>query len=541
MILTKFNFLTLIFSALLTFNINAGTCTPLEDDELDEQISQQESGSFTEDSVPTESEYVASVDENISEVSIETSTFLEDGVLEAAELITLEEAALALGVIGIVALAGFVSYNVLKIWLNPYATTDQKVESTIAQIPFVGMVAAFYYEKYKYSKKQEKVYVTLINTSNESHYAINNLEVTDLKAYVLKIEEWLTKAINGTTITAILENVNKKLLRDYAKQYLSSVKKIGDSLPRIYAKQWMKASPDFIKLDVALKKATAGEENTLPSIISSQTLTLCGINDTTNFLNFTNKSSNQIKRCLGGIFYDYRAHFNAYSLDDTITISVPDRKHKQASYSSYKEVVKNVTFRDLLTSYAKTYNHFLSNTKISYANSIYQNKAKVERMVCLKQKTDGENFLLKARAGALNLAKKRFEKKNNVNKYGQSLNNVCWQQFNQSPDSHYYCKAYLKYDSLKDTSIAPALAKINALQVVIENAYNNCLEGGTINTDTDPHKEFIYALNHDRFYPMLDEDNVAKLFVNVFRGIKSNLMLSVAGYSKIFYENKKQK
>jgi hypothetical protein len=43
MVLTKFNFSTLIFSALLTFNVNATMCTPSENDEFDAQIEIQES------------------------------------------------------------------------------------------------------------------------------------------------------------------------------------------------------------------------------------------------------------------------------------------------------------------------------------------------------------------------------------------------------------------------------------------------------------------------------------------------------------------
>jgi hypothetical protein len=85
----------------------------------------------------------------------------------------------------------------------------------------------------------------------------------------------------------------------------------------------MKASSDFTTLKVALKGAVEGEEITPPSIISSQTLTLCGVSDSNYFLSFSGKPVLQVKKCLDGIFYDYKTHFSTSSLDDIITVSWP--------------------------------------------------------------------------------------------------------------------------------------------------------------------------------------------------------------------------
>jgi hypothetical protein len=54
------------------------------------------------------------------------------------------------------------------------------------------------------------------------------------------------------------------------------------------------------------------------------------------------------------------------------------------------------------------------------------------------------------------------------------------------------------------------------------------------------HGAFISALNKDRFFPMLDEGDTSKLFSDIFRGIKSNLLFFVKQKFKISYEEKKK-
>jgi len=536
MILTKFNFSTLIFSALLTFNINATICTPSENDEFDEEISQQEGAdpSIEEEVMPTESEYVSSVEENVSSVAAETSELLEDAVMDTA-MITAEEAVAVLGVIGIVVVVGIMVYRVVTVFSNPASTTKDKVITVLSVLSPVADFFSTIVNDFGLSpgdKARKKVDDALSDATTDRYsYKVNTQETSNLDSLVSKIEKHLTDSINNTSsIRGVRINYDQILLRHYAEKYLLTAKNMYSSLPNIYARQWMKASPDFIALDNALESAVKGEKFDLPDIISSKTRTLCGINDNddNDSLSLSNKSANQVKRCVNGIFYDYKTHFSAYSLDDLITISTPD-----LGQTPPVEVVKSTTFRDFLVAYAGTYNHFLSTIKVSYASGIYKEKARVERMICVKQKTAAEDFLVKAKANVWSLASLIFSAANNIDGSGRSKAPICWD------GKRYMCSSYIKYNRSKDPSVPLALDKIDTLQVLIDDAYNSCTEGEYDGGAS--HGALIYALNTDRFYPMLDKGDTAKLFTNIFRGVKTNLVLSVKQKLKILYESKKQK
>ncbi|VVM17344.1 hypothetical protein BSPWISOXPB_5327 [uncultured Gammaproteobacteria bacterium] len=71
--------------------------------------------------------------------------------------------------------------------------------------------------------------------------------------------------------------------------------------------------------------------------------------------------------------------FSAYKIEDLITIKSPDT-HK--SKPPYTESDKMYSFSEFLNSYVKSYNHFLSNIKITYAND-FTNKEKRGESQCV--------------------------------------------------------------------------------------------------------------------------------------------------------------
>jgi hypothetical protein len=90
------------------------------------------------------------------------------------------------------------------------------------------------------------------------------------------------------------------------------------------------------------------------------------------------------------------------------------------------ETIHNISFGDFLAVYARSYNHFLSNIKLKYANSIYQHKDKSEKTLCLKQKNSAkEEFFPKVKAEALRMGRSMFLQINNVDGNGKSRNSYC--------------------------------------------------------------------------------------------------------------------
>jgi hypothetical protein len=470
MVLTKFNFSTLIFSALLTFNVNATICTPSENDEFDEQIEIQESDNpvFTEETILSESEYISSVDESISSVAAETSELLDSTVMDTA-LITAEAVEAALGAIGIVIMVGMMIINVVEVFANPKSTTIDKIDAGVKfLVPIYGFLSTIInaFGLSPEDKVRAKVNDRISNSNNVYSYAPNSEEIKNFDALVLHAKQSLIKAINNTTVVREAEIKNDKiLLRAYSEEYLLSIRHMRENLSEIYALQWMKASSDFTTLKVALKGAVEGEEITPPSIISSQTLTLCGVSDSNYFLSFSGKPVLQVKKCLDGIFYDYKTHFSTSSLDDIITVSAPDRQQTPPV-----ETIHNISFGDFLAVYARSYNHFLSNIKLKYANSIYQHKDKSEKTLCLKQKNSAkEEFFPKVKAEALRMGRSMFLQINNVDGNGKSRNSYC-----TSHDGRYIC-SYLSYKPYKDSSLLATYEKLDALKVLIDDQYDNCL------------------------------------------------------------------
>jgi hypothetical protein len=532
--LTKFNFSTLIFSALLTFNVNAGMCTSSNNDEIDNLIEQQKSMDPVEtEGVFTESEYISTVEENINSVALDTSGILEETVMDAA-MVTAEEAASALGVIGLVVLVGMAIYNIERAFANPDSTITEKVSSLVLGInPIATLVVSIGndFGPSPYGKVRNKIDDALTDVAEQYSYTISKTEAAHLELFTSMVEKTLINAINNTAvIKKTYANYSKILLRNYAEEYLVGVKKMHDNLSKIYAKQWMKASPYFIALNTTLDNAVKGEEIAPPKIISSQTLTLCGVDDDHYFLNFKGKNSRQIKRCLEGVFYDYKAHFKDYTLYDEITISAPDLEQKPPV-----EITQNMMLNKLLTSYAKTYNHFLSNIRITFVNNLYKEQGKINKIICLKQKSSGENLLKNAKSKVWDLAENIFRAENHIDKSGKSTTTNCWS------GSEYLCKVTLHYIKDKDVSVPLVFAKIDALQVLIDDSYQNCLKEEYYGSNLDsPHELFVNALNTDRFFPMLNIENTPKFFSDIFKSVKSVLLFSVKQKLKIAYENKKK-
>lgn len=529
MILTKFNFLTLIFSALLTFNVNATTCN---NDEFDNLIEKQESANPTEiEALPTESEYISAVNRTLSSVATDTSAILEETIADTA-IITAETAVSVLGAIGVVVAVGVTIYNIVTTFEDPKSTViDKTTVLAVAAVPVLGLIIMLVndFGPSPYRKVRNKIDDSLKVVAKQYAYTSSKKGAASLESFVLKVEKNLTESINNTASSRkVHADYSKILLRHYVEQYLLSAKRLNDNLSKIYAKQWMKASPHFIALNTALNGAVSEMEIAPPDIISSQTLALCKVDDDHYFLSFKGKKANQIKKCLDGIFYDYKTHFKGYTLDDTITISAPDLKQTPPV-----EVVQNTSFNEFLTSYAKAYNHFLSNIKIKYANSIYKENKEMTKTICHKQKTSGEAFLEKAKEEVWSLAESIFRGTNHINNSGQSIITNCWH------GREYLCKVKLKYEKDKDVSITPALAKIDALRVLIDDAHQYCVEG-EYHGDDSSHDLFVNALNTDRFFPMLNEENTSKLFSDIFQGVKAVLLFSVKRQSKIAYESRKQ-
>ncbi|VVM19794.1 hypothetical protein BSPWISOXPB_2474 [uncultured Gammaproteobacteria bacterium] len=112
--LIKFNFLTLIFSALITLNVGAGSlCTP-DNDEFDDQIASQEGTNpefeLEDIYIPSKDELNTTIADNIANTAAETSEALEEPIMDSA-ILTTEVALEVIGVIGIAIIAGMAIYH----------------------------------------------------------------------------------------------------------------------------------------------------------------------------------------------------------------------------------------------------------------------------------------------------------------------------------------------------------------------------------------------------------------------------------------------
>jgi hypothetical protein len=306
-------------------------------------------------------------------------------------MVTAEEAASALGVIGLVVLVGMAIYNIERAFANPDSTITEKVSSLVLGInPIATLVVSIGndFGPSPYGKVRNKIDDALTDVAEQYSYTISKTEAAHLELFTSMVEKTLINAINNTAvIKKTYANYSKILLRNYAEEYLVGVKKMHDNLSKIYAKQWMKASPYFIALNTTLDNAVKGEEIAPPKIISSQTLTLCGVDDDHYFLNFKGKNSRQIKRCLEGVFYDYKAHFKDYTLYDEITISAPDLEQKPPVPLT---ALSRVVFKAI--KYGEAFIHcfayifdklsciFLTPTKYSSAQTTLDNAVKGEKI-----------------------------------------------------------------------------------------------------------------------------------------------------------------
>jgi hypothetical protein len=498
--LIKFNFLTLIFSVLITLNVGvAGSlCTP-DNDEFDDRIVKQEGENpeLQVEDIPTKNDFTA-VSKNIANTTAETTEALDGAIMDTA-LLTAETAVEVIGVIGVVITVGLMIYHIVEVFENPKSTTMDKILSFIDSSLVYNIFAAF--GPSPGDRIEAKVDKQLKAIDNIGEYESPDAEIRDMVSFVSKIESSLKLGMDNTAdLEKIYSEHGRELSIIYMKQYFKSIKKLQELLTKTYSLQWMKGSPKFIALDEFLDHSIKGITTTPPSILSTSTLALCGINDSSNHtLVLKNMNPKQIQECLGDIFYDYKAHFSAYKLDDMITIKSPDGtegitdiKKFDISKLPHTESDKSYSLSKFLGSYVKTYNYFLSNLKISYANAFYKQRKQGRGKICSSMKDTASKFLERAKIEAQKMTKKMFRERYGLNNSGQNMNKYCWDYTAKYAHPHYDCTV-VPYKPKKDEILITTLEGINNLFLFIDSRVEECLDG-----QSDSYVEFAKFLKNER-------------------------------------------
>ena len=547
--LIKFNFLTLIFSALMTLNVGAGPlCTP-DNDEFDDRIASQEGTNpefeLEDIHIPSKDELDTTIADNIANTAAETSEALEEPIMDSA-ILTTEVALEVIGVIGIAIIAGMAIYHIIEVFDDPDSTALDKVLSftdfifkpfeTLFHLPTLGSTP-----EEKARRKRERLYKAEIQAVKDAkHYQIPGGETRNLTKFVSEIESILA---SGMTDVDNLEKIYAQHGRDlfavYARQYFSSTTKLQKLLATMYAVQWMKGSPKFIALNNFLNHSIKGITATPPSILSSSTLELCSINADSNYaIPFKDMNPGKIEACLGDIFYDYKTHFSAYKIEDLITIKSPDI-HK--SKPPYTESDKMYSFSEFLNSYVKSYNHFLSNVKITYANDFYKQRKEGRESMCHSIKNSAEKFLKKAKKSAQKSTERMFKERYRLNDKWQSTDTLCWGTtpiyigHNTDEIVPLYICAVIPYHPEKDEALMDTLDDIDDLTPLIDSQVEECLSG-----QIDSYVEFAKFLKNERITPLLDISNTAQSFTSILLGVKSSLLFSIRKKAKAFKMSNKK-
>lgn len=533
--LIKFNFLTLILSALITFNVGvAGSlCTP-DNDEFDDRITNQDSTDpeLQVEDIPTTDEIGTTASENIASTAAETTGALEAPIMDTAVL-TAEVAVEVIGVIGVAIAVGMVIYHIVTVFEDPNATTADKIASFYNWTLAFNIISDF--GPSPTDREEEKLNKILKAVNGDYIYESPKAEVQDMTKFASKVHDLLISGMNNTEgLEKIYSEHGRDLFFTYRKQYFTSVQKLQALLEKVYSAQWMKGSPKFVALEEFLDHSIKGMITTPPSILSNPTLELCGINaDSNHVLSFKDMNPGQIQGCLGNIFYDYKTHFSAYKLEDLITIKSPDTSSKKPPYT---ETDKNYPFSEFLGSYVKTYNFFLSNMKISYANAFYKQRKQGREKICRSAKDFAEKFLVKAKQQARKATEKMFRERYNLNNQGQNMNALCWDKSGYTGHNYpvYDC-VVVPYHPNKDMVLINILKSIDTLPPLIDTQIEECLAG-----KSDDYVAFAKFLNRDPISPLLDISNTAQSFTSILLGVKSNLLFSVRKKAKAFNESNKK-
>ncbi|VVM26462.1 hypothetical protein BSPWISOXPB_6034 [uncultured Gammaproteobacteria bacterium] len=255
----------------------------------------------------------------------------------------------------------------------------------------------------------------------------------------------------------------------------------------------------------------------IPSIISQKTITFCGINNNNNVDFLQGKGIKRMSKCLDGIFWDYKNHFAAYNLDHIIQVDARNDK------------TINTTLQEFLQSYGQSYNHLLAQTKISTINKFYKEKEPINLQICQVYYNNAKKVLSYADEQMTRAAKNAFQRDNNLNNQGQSLESSCWRRdclestpmgkvfggkcIRWSPEK-YMCDV-VTYVPKKDSELD--LTK-NIIHQQVEDDRQNCLK----KRDDAP---IIFARQLTaQGYFYLDKNDSRVLFEEIFEGIRASLM-----------------
>jgi len=246
----------------------------------------------------------------------------------------------------------------------------------------------------------------------------------------------------------------------------------------------------------------------VPDIITGQTIELCGIGSQVgNFL--LNKTTSRIGRCLDSISQDYKNHFAAYELDDTIQVN------------TRKNATLNVTIEQFVQTYGQTFNHLLAQTKIGIVNKFYQTKKPINAEGCRIAANNLKEFMFNAEELMFKEAEADFRKQNNLDDKGRSKAEICWKCNKGRPSDrpgllpNCISKSYIcpiaDYDPPKNTALTLAL---NAIRQQVAYAHKNCLT----QKDTSPIVFARRLTEQGNFY--LDTSDSRGVFEEIFEGVR---------------------
>jgi len=348
--------------------------------------------------------------------------------------------------------------------------------------------------------------------------------VIDSDVHLKKVARYLVIALRDTPYQD--KGVEYKAYSIFsANNYETLVKELATT-KNFESAGWNRGDFDYIATDLSMSRAI---NTSIPSIITKQTIQLCGINTQVgNFL--MGKTTTKITQCLNSVFRDYKNHFATYNLDDTIQINT----------------VTNaiVPFGNFLLTYGQTHNHLLAQTKIQFINKFYASKKNIKATSCQFYSDNAKKFLDKVDALMYKIAYKDFRATHNINKQGESKSSDCWtcKKWIHHKNGHYEygcTNTYrlrscplVHYIPKKDTTLQLAMNRIHQ-QVEVEE--QNCIA----RKDKAP---FVFAKKLTAlgsFY--LDKSDSRMLFEEVFEGIRSVLIKRFIKDAKLSKLSKIQK
>jgi len=555
MTLTNFKLSTLVSTALLTLSLNVfstGTCSVDDNDEFNAQetvnteyTTARNDGTYPE----TETEYSDMVGDNvqtlesnsgmdIAEVTGEVSETVDAAVeTTSTALSTVSTAASAvgevLGPVAIIITIGITVWQIATVFSNPNSTDLDKTSAIFSWVPILGTVLNIIAG----IEDHDRILAAFKNKLK----AINHQDHYDIKLEELQQDQFLKQVrvsleqITNKDVAAVKESmvkINQKLSNFYQSQYLHNVSLVQTHAKRLFASQWVKASPEFQTLIEFIQGVTKtgdakGAIVQVPTIISNPTSTLCGINGAYNFL--AGKTDTQLSQCFGGILGDYKNHFASYNLDDSIQINTRDK-------------VIDTTFQEFFDTYRKTYNHLLAHTKVQTINKFYAAKEPFNTKSCNQYKESATKFLAHVENVQTNIGRKAFRKKHNLNAKYQSLSSNCWKKTYRSgctkakydANGKYYqtCGGYTEKYTCPVVTYVPTKDSVRDLAInnitqQVTDEERNCLA----EKDAAP---IVFARKltaEGNFY--LEKNNSGALFEDIFDGVREVLIAGIVKDAKI--------